>query len=349
MSPKTARIVWYDKTEWSGEWRRFVAVLCFLVFYVDFVNGGTILGSAAQGARRVHSFAGTTQAWFGLIQFVSSIVVYLCGRSAWYGGRFARWWMALAAVTLLAVTAFDISIQEEFVFYGPRPSVPEKVFCYEQSLTRLPCLLAVVTGLWLSRWRAPWLGRRARAWVIVAVASLIGLSIAPSYALRIGLWGVFAYPYLGAVLLFFAGLSLISAGLLIAGRRIVRLGVLIVAGTDLYLLVLYTRQGLAVLIRNAILTLYFSVPLAQRPLRLPPAFRFGVAWLNREQFYWVCVDLVRDIGPWLLIAYYARRYPMRLPPDDGSPWPRRYCGNCGYNLHGLESQLCPECGRQLVE
>ncbi|MBI4582099.1 MAG: hypothetical protein HY718_20550 [Planctomycetes bacterium] len=50
----------------------------------------------------------------------------------------------------------------------------------------------------------------------------------------------------------------------------------------------------------------------------------------------------------LLIAIYARRYPMRVPPEDGSPWPRRYCGQCGYNLHGIEAAECPECGRRLV-
>ena len=36
---------------------------------------------------------------------------------------------------------------------------------------------------------------------------------------------------------------------------------------------------------------------------------------------------------------------MRLPPEDGTPYPRRYCGNCYYNLHGLDTaERCPECG-----
>ncbi len=54
-------------------------------------------------------------------------------------------------------------------------------------------------------------------------------------------------------------------------------------------------------------------------------------------------------GPWVLIAFYAWRVPMRKPADDGSPYPRRYCGNCYYNLYGVDSQRCPECGVELVD
>ena len=43
---------------------------------------------------------------------------------------------------------------------------------------------------------------------------------------------------------------------------------------------------------------------------------------------------------------YAWKAPMRKPPDDGTPFPRRFCGKCYYNLHGIEANRCPECGTE---
>jgi hypothetical protein len=68
---------------------------------------------------------------------------------------------------------------------------------------------------------------------------------------------------------------------------------------------------------------------------------------NDVSFQLLFVNLPANAGPWLLIALYAWRVPMRALPDDGSPYPRRYCARCHYNLHGLDADLCPECGNRL--
>ena len=73
----------------------------------------------------------------------------------------------------------------------------------------------------------------------------------------------------------------------------------------------------------------------------------GHAW-TRNAFHAICVRSVESVGPWLLIAVYAWRVPMTRLPDDDSPYPRRYCAVCGYNLHGLAESRCPECATQFA-
>lgn len=68
----------------------------------------------------------------------------------------------------------------------------------------------------------------------------------------------------------------------------------------------------------------------------------------KELIECLLVQPVRIAGPWLMIAWLAARRWVPVP-DDGSPWPRRYCGKCFYNLHGVESGRCPECGAELDE
>jgi hypothetical protein len=71
--------------------------------------------------------------------------------------------------------------------------------------------------------------------------------------------------------------------------------------------------------------------------------------INRYAFTKIFVDSVFTAGPWLLIAVFAWRVPMTRLPEDGSPFPRRYCGKCRYNLHGLDTNVCPECGAKLQD
>jgi hypothetical protein len=96
--------------------------------------------------------------------------------------------------------------------------------------------------------------------------------------------------------------------------------------------------------------LYISV-LRARQIGFVPAhiFPFDSSFFNRDLFTATFVETVMAAGPWILIARHIRRHPMRLPVDDGSPWPRRYCGRCMYNLHGIDAATCPECGRTLIE
>lgn len=56
-----------------------------------------------------------------------------------------------------------------------------------------------------------------------------------------------------------------------------------------------------------------------------------------------------ELVPLLLIVWAGRSAQSIGFRDDGSPWPRRYCGKCFYNLQGVQSEKCPECGTTLTE
>jgi len=73
----------------------------------------------------------------------------------------------------------------------------------------------------------------------------------------------------------------------------------------------------------------------------------GPVVFDRTLFECLFVVRVKWAGPWLLIAVFACRAWMHPFPDDGSPYPRRYCGRCRYNLLGVPQPRCPECGSEL--
>jgi hypothetical protein len=93
------------------------------------------------------------------------------------------------------------------------------------------------------------------------------------------------------------------------------------------------------LINSSVQMLMYSVP----PHFLRQEYRYIFSDL---QFLGSFVQPVAMVGPWLLIALYARYVPMRFPPEDGTSFPRRYCGKCWYNLRGLAPNRCPECGAE---
>jgi hypothetical protein len=73
----------------------------------------------------------------------------------------------------------------------------------------------------------------------------------------------------------------------------------------------------------------------------------GPIVFNRLLFQCSLVAPVQWAGPWFLVAMFAYRAWMHPLPDDRSPYPRRYCGRCRYNLLGVTSPRCPECGSEL--
>jgi len=101
--------------------------------------------------------------------------------------------------------------------------------------------------------------------------------------------------------------------------------------------------AISLLVRTAIDALLLSGLPGPVPDFSP--YPFGCFLANETFFGLTFVTPVWLAGPWILIAVFAGRYPKRLPHDDGSPFPRRYCGHCGYNLHGLRDPICPECGQ----
>ena len=136
------------------------------------------------------------------------------------------------------------------------------------------------------------------------------------------------------VLLTAAALLVATACALLFGSRLARTAALVLVAVNIAG-AWYRWYPISMLVRTAIRALMMSTP--------------GTADLDtylvtQYDFVSLFVDPVPMIGPWMLIALYAHKLPMRGPPDDGTPFPRRFCGNCYYNLHGIADRRCPECG-----
>jgi len=95
---------------------------------------------------------------------------------------------------------------------------------------------------------------------------------------------------------------------------------------------------------NSIWLLYATFSWGRTLTELPNGWRFLA---NSRLFELLCVYPAAEVGPWLLIAVWSWRAMVLSRLEDGSPYPRRYCGRCYYNLHGLESEVCPERGSRL--
>jgi len=117
--------------------------------------------------------------------------------------------------------------------------------------------------------------------------------------------------------------------------RLARTGALILAAVNV-VGVWCIWYPISMLVRIAIHAMMMSLPLTAE-------IDEGILWTQHD-FLCLFVTPIRLVGPWLLIAIYAWKAPMRKPPDDGTPFPRRFCGKCYYNLHGIDANRCPECG-----
>lgn len=221
-------------------------------------------------------------------------------------------------------------------------------------LGRLPLMLVVVTTLWWSRFQPAWVRRRYPAWVLLASAWVLGSALGPG--LTSGLCAVIDTVYhfwngsFGSMTIYLV-VQTLTAGImstcLLTGSKHTRLIAVTLATIEIAAVTILTIWGLPNQVRTGIEALYLSVPFPHDPL--PSPFPWGLYLLNSDSFRFLFIDTARQAGPWILIALFAGKYPMRVPPDDGSPFPRRYCGHCWYNLHGIDLSVCPECGRQLVE
>ena len=201
-------------------------------------------------------------------------------------------------------------------------------------------------ALWWYRATDSRLRRRYPLWAILAgiwcLAYLICSLIVPQLA-RAQWSGAMIFP--NRMRLVTELMALAPLLLLIAGSSKVALVAIAVASVDVifpcWAMYLLSQCGWA-----AAAQLLISA--RHSPGWLPTSFPLDCFLLNRDLFHEVFVGTVAIAGPWILIAFYARRYLLRPPIDDGSPWPRRHCGNCMYNLHGIDAATCPECGRSLI-
>ena len=341
----------------SHHWRRFVAILCFMEFYVTFVYAGTALWATHPSLYSSFSFA-FHYTWSEVPLLVGAALLYLCGRSGWLGRSSSRAWLLVGvSVTSIMVLLELIATvrwlrDTNLAILGPGFAPPFAGDTLLNGLTaasaHIVLLVVMVTSLWANQPANKLLSAGHRPWTLSAAAfcfasipfSFFGFdSTAPvigqTFFRLTGDPRVIVIVYSGFVFL------LATTGIaLLRQWRLARTGALILAALN-FVGIWYNWYPMSMLVHVAIRMLRISTP------HFPMAEIDDRIWTQYD-FGYLFVDSVRLIGPWLLIAIYAWRVPMRMPPDDGTPFPRRFCGNCYYNLHGNDSERCPECGCAII-
>jgi hypothetical protein len=343
-----------DQPEQPTAWLRFVAVLCFIWFYYAFVGLGNAYWS--EGFRFNASAAFEPAA---IAQAIAIGAIYLCGRSLWYGGRLLRWWLPVAAIVLAIATVLKAqqayqSFGYAFGIVGMTPPTPLEQWLNaigHAALPDLPLISVLITACLMTWQPARFMPTRCRPWTVLAAVWIVATGV-PYLALTGGylthelqtVLQPYGLGYMAVVLeLFPYGFT---AALVLLGHRLVRTAALIMAGIELAIQI---RHGwiLSRFVYIGILALLASTPGGSDSWSLP--YPFGSYLFNQMNFNAIFVNGVFEAGPWLLIAVFAWRVPMPRLPEDGSPFPRRYCGKCRYNLHGLDTNVCPECGAKLQD
>lgn len=347
---KTVPILVANRPEEGNEWRRFVAVLCFIEFYVEFVEEGGYFvwlftegwGDAPLSDERVLSILRTG---VGLLR---AFAFFLYGRALWLGRPSTTHWLvravalSLAMIALAGVGATIGPVPQGNVFVGRFVNVTGRVL--------VPALASAEHGLWLALLVVGWwhLRRRqrgkhvrSRTWVTLAATWWIGVVILSPIGAYTSI-GAWALPpeFPGWAYIGHHCLLLLGTACLLMHWRLARTLALIAANTEI-VAALIVVWNLGRMVHAGITCELLQIP-APVPLSLACQ-----CFVNDNAFWWLCVHSVGVAGPFLLIAIYAWRVPMAALPEDGSPYPRRFCGKCRYNLHGLDGHRCPECGSEL--
>ncbi len=337
-------------------WRRFLAALCFMEFYVTFVYAGLAIWDDDPGMFFVPLAVVLQNPWNRIPLLVGAAMLYLCGRGLWHGGRSTRIWLWLGIVSLLSMVACEVVAVATWSpppspFFAPpeaRPLGDAILVGFVLACVHWLLLAVLAFAVWLTRPNNRLLKKTTAPWVYCAAAYCL-VSILAGYfghdstALTLAqtLFQSTSNPsviFLPSVVS--AVLLLGTAAALLCRWRFARTGALIIATVNT-VGVWYNWYPISMLVRIAIRAMWMAQPLTAD-------IDDGMVWLKRD-FVILCVDPLRLVGPWLLIAIYAWKAPMRKPPDDGTPFPRRFCGNCYYNLHGIEANRCPECGTEFGE
>ena len=323
------------------DWRRFVAILCFIFFYEQFVKAG--LGLLGQDRPFYLSCVRPYQFWIVLTQLIAAVSMYLCGRSLWYNGRFEQWWLTIALAAVLGsriIAAYFQEMHWALFLYGYHNGI---AFPIQRAL---PWLALLSIALWNTRTPALKDRRGRPAWVRAAAAWSLCNSF--PFIAYVSVYHFFheSYPmqredHLWEVME--GWLPLLAAMFLLKGIRMARLPAIAMMLLGVTLCV--DAYMLTSFVQSSLITLFASVSYS-----IPQdfsAFPLGCSLLNEYLFHMVFVESVLRAGPWLVIAWYVSRLPLRATPEDGSPYPRQYCGSCLYNLHGISATNCPECGCEL--
>ena len=351
--PHAEPILVRNENDRPHHWRRFLAALCFMEFYVTFVYAGLAIWDDDPGLS-LGAWAEVLQIpWSRIPLLVGAAMLYLCGRGLWRSRRSEKTWLWLGIVIVFLMIVCEVVAAAMWSsrgnpYFAVRSATPigTAILAGIRSGSVHYVLLAVLgVGVWITRPNNRLLRTTTAPWVYCAAAYCLmsipgGLLGQDNVAQMIG-WAMFQRTSISS---FFLLAGFISVALLIATAAallcrspLARTGALILAAANI-VVVWHIWYPISMLVRIAIRAMMMSLPLSAE-------IDEGAVWTQHD-FLGLFVNPVRLVGPWLLIAIYAWKAPMRMPPDDGTPFPRRFCGKCYYNLHGIEANRCPECGTE---
>lgn len=328
-----------DRRETGDDWRWFAALMCMCLFIPEFVKTGTYIWEIGAGdgyPRSVESVSIVTWLWLVRAICFAGISLALVHKSR----TILIWILVLLVLTGIGMSA---GLWKEFHEYDPSlpfprgtdPSSPLAILntIYGWSGQRLPWIAMFVAGVWCRRAARRGVVYRTRTWAIMAAAWCLGdcaVLWSWSHGLNQLIYATAPQP-MHLELSIYLPVAMVSTGMLLLWRstfaRATAL-ILVAAGVALHIREVYLWS----LLHGA----YFGW--------FPDGPYYGKAPWTRFVFAAHFVEPFINVGPWLIIACFARWAPMANPPEDASPFPRRYCGRCGYNLHGLTTTRCPECG-----
>ncbi len=340
---------------------RFVAALCFMEFYTSFVCYGVTIWNTNGNFYSGPLSLPLVDERILIPLLASTAFIYLCGRGLWRDGHDVSRWLCVGIFGLFSVMLLEATVAAtdgmilDFNASSDRPGnvldamTPQSLLAGTQAaFFHFPLFITLIV-LWLvtrlnSRWhkndKALWTYCAAAyslAWVIAAAieTSLARMTFDPAMP---DFTNVTGSQY--AIGIVDVALLMSTAIFLLRGSRFARSTALMMATVNT-VAVVTNWFILAWLVNISIDALMYRIPFAT-------SVEQPHAW-TKHDFMWLFVLPAFYVLPWLLIAGYAWRVPMRKPPDDGTPFPRRYCAKCLYSLYGNKSDRCPECGCLLTE
>lgn len=347
----TARVIVQHGPNEQQHWRRFAAVMCFILFYYHFVTFGSKVWNANQ--RWIADIAEPNKA-LAFVGMITTIAFYLAGRTLTLRRTFSVIWLIIPITNMILIRVLQAADQSSHGIYigpfAPYPGIklqPTTAFLVELARD-VPWMGVCVVGLWCSRSAYQAREHKRPVWVWMALAWCAGqlavlfLHNSIEYELRKALASMHAEDFALPMSLILPALTIL---LLYTAKDPARFTSFTHGSISLALAV-FNAFWITELFHSPIIALLAS---SNEPFNwyihpLPLGSRF----MSHDFFVWVFVEPVLHAGPWFVIAVFVWRAPLRVPADDGSPYPRRYCGHCHYNLQGIASERCPECGRALV-
>lgn len=297
----------------------------------------------------------------GIPLVAGTAFIYLCGRGLWRGGRNESRWLYVGIFGLLSIILFEgtVAAMDSMIFdsslspAGLRDVLdaitPTTLLAGTQAAFFHFPLFVTLSVLWLvTRLNSRWHRNDKSLWIYCAAAYC--LAWVPAAAIETSMARMTFDPAMPdftsipgsqyAIGIVDVALLVSTAIFLLRGSRIARSTASMMATVNT-VAVVTNWFILAWLVNISIDALMYLVPFSTS-VDMPYT-------CTKHDFMWLFVLPAYYVLPWLLIAGYAWRVPMRKPPEDGTPFPRRYCAKCLYNLYGNKSDRCPECGSPLTE